>query len=182
MILPLLKASTFGKGEVSEINLTQSPVFANLIDMKEAGRMPMKTIVSGAVLLMSFIFASGPADAKEVPYAVEDRDRLVRIETKVEEQGKRMEDGFRAANQRIESLEKSLTQRIDGLQVHIYVVIIGIFVLIGFVLWDRRTALAPAVKKASELEEREERIERVLRELAKEEPRLATILRNAGLL
>jgi len=30
----------------------------------------------------------------------------------------------------------------------------GIFALIGFVLWDRMTALAPAIRKNRELEER----------------------------
>lgn len=58
----------------------------------------------------------------------------------------------------------------------------GIFALIGFVLWDRRTALAPAIKKGKELEEREERIERVLKEYAEKEPRLKEILKNAGIL
>jgi uncharacterized protein YdhG (YjbR/CyaY superfamily) len=58
----------------------------------------------------------------------------------------------------------------------------GIFALIGFVLWDRRTALAPAIKKGKELEDREERIEKVLKEYAEKEPRLKEILKNAGIL
>jgi hypothetical protein len=33
------------------------------------------------------------------------------------------------------------------------------FALVGFVLWDRRTALAPAVKKMEMLEEREGRLQ-----------------------
>ncbi len=33
--------------------------------------------------------------------------------------------------------------------------------LIGFVIWDRRSALAPAIRKTNELEEREEKIGRV---------------------
>jgi hypothetical protein len=58
----------------------------------------------------------------------------------------------------------------------------GIFALIGFVLWDRRTALSPAIRKNKELEEREERIERVLKEYAIKEPKLAEILKQVGML
>jgi hypothetical protein len=54
--------------------------------------------------------------------------------------------------------------------------------LMGFVLWDRRTALAPAIKKSKELEEREELLERALKEFAKQEPRLAEVLRTMRLM
>lgn len=55
-------------------------------------------------------------------------------------------------------------------------------ILIGFVIWDRRTALTTAIKKSKELEEREDKIERTLKELAKEDPKVAEILKRVGLL
>ncbi len=58
----------------------------------------------------------------------------------------------------------------------------GMFTLIGFVLWDRRSALSPAIKKNKELEEREDRVERALKEYAHKEPRLAEILRSVGIM
>jgi hypothetical protein len=61
------------------------------------------------------------------------KERIIILETKVEE-------GFKAVNQRIDSLEK----RIDDLRGLIYVILAGIIALIGFIIWDRRTALAPA--------------------------------------
>ena len=95
------------------------------------------------IFLIIFIFVLASSTlAKDIPYTQEDRDRLIRVET-------RLEEGLKAVNQRIDGLEKSINQRIDGLQNLIYVVISGIFVLIGFVLWDRRTALAPAVRISS---------------------------------
>jgi hypothetical protein len=54
--------------------------------------------------------------------------------------------------------------------------------LVGFVLWDRRSALAPAIRRSRELEERQERVERVLRELAQEDPKVAEALRHVGFL
>ena len=48
-------------------------------------------------------------------------------------------------------------------------------------LWDRRTALAPAIRKNKELEEKQEQIEKALKEFALEEPKLAEILKRMGL-
>lgn len=58
----------------------------------------------------------------------------------------------------------------------------GMGILIGFVIWDRRTALAPAINKYKELEDREELIEKALKEYAKTEPRLAEILKSMRLI
>lgn len=44
------------------------------------------------------------------------------------------------------------------------IVFAGIFALIGFVLWNRGTALAPAIRKNQELEEREIKVELALKE------------------
>ncbi len=62
------------------------------------------------------------------------------------------------------------------------IVFAGIFALIGFVLWDRRTAIAPAVRKNRELEERENKVETALKEYAEKEPRLKEALKHAGLM
>ncbi|MBU1487012.1 hypothetical protein KKH56_03035, partial [bacterium] len=63
----------------------------------------------------------------------------------------------------------------------LYVILAGMFALVGFVVWDRRTALAPAVKKVEALEEREKTIERILKEYALKEPKLAAVMRNVAL-
>ena len=58
----------------------------------------------------------------------------------------------------------------------------GMFALVGFVLWDRRTALAPTMNQVEDLRRRERDIEDVLRKYASREPELAEILRSLGLL
>ncbi|MFH1897429.1 MAG: hypothetical protein ABH886_04210 [Candidatus Desantisbacteria bacterium] len=62
------------------------------------------------------------------------------------------------------------------------IIFAGIFSLVGFVLWDRRTTLAPVVRKYKEIEERADRLEKVLKEFAITQPRLAEGLRYAGFL
>lgn len=58
----------------------------------------------------------------------------------------------------------------------------GIFALIGFVLWDRRTALAPAIRKNRGLEERKEKIEKALREISLKDGNVREALIHVGLL
>jgi len=129
------------------------------------------------VLITTFIILCAPtvSFAKAIPFTQDDRDRLIRLETKVDE-------GFKATNQRIDDLNR----RIDGLQTFMLwgfgILFGGMGILIGFVIWDRRTALAPAIKKYKELEEKEEKIEKVLKELAEKDPKIAEALKHVGLL
>jgi len=143
----------------------------------------LPTFIISAIALSGLYFNSY---AKEIPYTDDDRERLIRVEVKLEE-------GLKGSNQRIEGLEKriegverSLNQRIDGLQNLLYIVIGAIIAqiigVVGFVLWDRRTALEPAIKKNKELEERQNRVEKIVKEIAIRNPEVAEICKNLGLL
>src|SRR3989344_8149995 len=122
----------------------------------------MKKIIF--LLLFSTCISTTAINAAEVSFTQEDRDRHIRLKTKQDE-------GFKATN-----------QRIDDLRDLVYIVIGGMLGLIGFVLWDRRSALAPAIRKNKELEEREDRLEKILKEYALKEPKLAEVLKSVGLL
>lgn len=86
----------------------------------------------------------------------------------------------------VQDLRQEINIRIEDLKDLILsgfcVLFAGMFALVGFVLWDRRSALTPAVRKAKELEAEEEKIKIVLREYAMQEPRLALILRQVGIM
>jgi hypothetical protein len=108
---------------------------------------------------------------------LENRERLIRLEVK-------MEEGFKGVDARFASMDMrfaDMNQRITDMNNLTYVVLGGIIALIGFVIWDRRTAVAPVARKNRELEERGDLLEKALREYAKKEPRLAEVLRNIGL-
>ncbi|MEW5766987.1 MAG: hypothetical protein AB1797_05080 [bacterium] len=119
-------------------------------------------------------------DIEEIRQIVKDEVQSLR-----EEMNTRIDDLKQEMNTRIDDVNTRIDDvntRIDGLQDLLYVILAGMFALVGFVIWDRRTALAPAVKKAKELEEREERLEKALKEYALQEPRLAGVLRQVGIL
>ena len=92
-------------------------------------------------------------------------------------------DDLRSEVQNVRSEIKDLRSELQGFMLWSFgIVFAGIFALIGFVLWNRRTALAPAIRKNQELEERENKIESALKEYAEKEPRLKEILKHVGLM
>ncbi|MFN7065781.1 MAG: hypothetical protein ACK4OF_06515, partial [Aquificaceae bacterium] len=116
----------------------------------------------------------------------EDRDRLIRLEVKVEE-------GQKALQKQIDDLKESTQKQIDGVQKQIDdlrtlmlwgfgILFGGMGILIGLVMWDRRTAISPVVKKTKELEDRSEKVEKVLKSLAKRNPEVEEALKREGLL
>ncbi len=132
------------------------------------------------VLLLSFLL-SYPL-AKEIPFTLEDRDRIIRLE-------ENQREGFKAIMQRIDDTNKRIddtNKRIDDMiSIMLWgfgVLFAGMMSLIGFVIWDRRSALAPAIRKTKELEEREEKIEKALKKLAEKNPEVKEALKEAGIL
>jgi len=57
-----------------------------------------------------------------------------------------------------------------------------ILFLLGYIIWDRRTALNPIQAKTIILEERVRKLEHISKEQAKKDPVFAELLRAAGLL
>ncbi|MFQ5685529.1 MAG: hypothetical protein ACE5GV_02600 [Candidatus Scalindua sp.] len=105
----------------------------------------------------------------------------------------RLDEGQKVINKRIDDLRSELKGDIVNLRSRlkediadlrnlIYVVLAGIFAIISFVLWDRRTTIAPAVRKNRKLEEREDKIECALKDLAMKDEKVADALKHAGIL
>ncbi|OGW15843.1 MAG: hypothetical protein A3G93_03405 [Nitrospinae bacterium RIFCSPLOWO2_12_FULL_45_22] len=108
--------------------------------------------------------------------------RIDGLDKRIDSVEKSLSQRIDSLDKRIDSVEKSLSQRIDSLENLMYIMIAGIFGLIGFVVWDRRTALKPAMDRIGKLEREEEDLKRALREYAKQEPGFAEILKNIGIL
>jgi|GEM_PF-1788770 len=127
----------------------------------------MKKVVLGLMILeMGWI---GQAFADLSKSDIEEIRKIVKEEV----------DGLR---QEMITRIDDVNKRIDALQDLLYVILAGMFALVGFVIWDRRTALAPAVREIEAVKKKEEDIERALREFAKCEPRFAEAFKYAGLL
>jgi phosphoglycerate-specific signal transduction histidine kinase len=168
--------------------------------------MILRTILSLGNLLVLLFFPPQSFSVDVAP-RITDREiveRLTRLEEGQKTLNQRIDEGFKAVNQRIDGVEKVLNQRLDETNRRIDelkqdlgqridelrqtllwgsgITFAGMFSLVGFVLWDRRSVLTPAVRHMEDIREREEKLEAVLREYALKSPELAESLKKMGLL
>jgi len=132
----------------------------------------MKKIISIIIVLIScnaFVFA------KDLLSNHDTRDRFIRLEVVVDE-------GFKSTNLRIDNLRDDIKDMKTFMLWGFGILFSGMGILIGFVLWDRRTALAPVIKRYEELEERQGKIENSLKALAQQDKKVGDQLRKVGLL
>ncbi|MCX6250631.1 MAG: hypothetical protein NTX61_07760 [Bacteroidetes bacterium] len=149
----------------------------------------MKTFVTILWMMMLLQPLFLRAEGKEVPFTLDDRDRLIRTEQKVESMRNEMNMRFESVDKRFESVDKrfdaidkrfdAIDKRFDQLFSFLWA-IIGTFTsivisLIGFAFWDRKLAVRPVKIE-------QDKILHVLQDYAKQQPRLSEILKNAGLL
>lgn len=120
--------------------------------------------------------------AKDVPFTLEDRDRLIRMEISLKEFKESVDKRFEQVDRRIERMESVMMWGFGLL----FTSMLG---MVGFVLWDRRTAVAPVARVLREKEEdieelrkREQAIIDAMRDYAVGDQRLAGILKARGLL
>jgi len=117
-----------------------------------------------------------------IPFTLADRDRIMRTEQKLDAFQKNIDERFI-------SLRNEMTTKFDAQQVqfkaqqkqldNIYTLMLfvlgAIMSLIGFVIYDRRTAIKP-------VQQEQENIIRILRKYSEKNNDLSDILKNAGML
>ena len=153
----------------------------------------MKTLQKITVLLMLLLPLIGIAETKEIPFTLDDRDRIIRTEQKVESVKTEMNARFETVNKQFEAVDKqfaglrsemnarfdAINNRFDQLFNFLWA-FIGIFTammvsVFGFAFWDRKLSLAPLKKDNL-------KTLNALRDFAEHQPKLREILKNAGLM
>ena len=143
----------------------------------------MKTIIAFSILCLILISCSGMTRANEVPFTLEDRDRIIRTEQNLvstrNELGAKMDGNKSEINAKMDGLRSEMNARFEQLFNFLYA-IIGIFTamtisVFGFAFWDRKLSLAPVRKE-------NEKTITVLRELSNHIPALREILKSSGML
>jgi hypothetical protein len=138
-----------------------------------------RIIISIAWLIPLLVSAEG----KEIPFTLDDRDRIIRTEQKIEALDSKMDtkvDDLRSEmNVKFEGMKSEMNARFDQLFNFLWA-IIGIFTtmmvsVFGFAFWDRKLSMRP-------VKDQQKQMLNVLREYAANQPRLREILKNAGLM
>jgi hypothetical protein len=160
----------------------------------------METVKQIIIYTLLFTSLYAKAVGKEVSFTLDDRDRMIRTEQKLEAVESKIDtkvDGlrdemtarFESVNQRFESVNQrfeSINQRFDAIDkrfdqlFNFLWAFIGIFTamlvsVFGFAFWDRKLSLAPMKRENA-------RTLNALREYADHQPKLREILKNAGLM
>ena len=151
----------------------------------------MKTLAFVSLLLLSFYCIPALAQEQQVivPYTLADRDRTIRTEAKMEAIEAKME----AIEVKMDALETKMDVKFDNIQKQIdqlsilfywgFGILISLFIfMLGYMIWDRRTALQPALDKAINAEAKNTSLIQALREYSKNHADLAEILRAYGIL
>jgi len=136
-------------------------------------------VMKKLLILVFVLLFSGILKAQEqqvvVPYTLADRDRAIRTEIKMEALEAKMDLRF-------ESIQLQINQ-LSALFYWGFGILITLFIfMMGYMIWDRRTALQPALDKASDANEKSTTLFQTLREYSKKHADLAEILRSHGIL
>jgi DNA repair exonuclease SbcCD ATPase subunit len=149
----------------------------------------MKHFIIIIVLILSVTSIIAQNNYQVVPYTLADRDRLIQVEANVN--GMRnemnsllseMDAKIETLNQRFDGIQKQfdgINQRLDNLQTFLYwgfgLLFSFMMFLFGFILWDRRTTLAP-------VKQEQDKILEVLKELSKKDSNIREALKKVALL
>jgi len=125
----------------------------------------MKNLFILAIFLALALISN--AQQQEVPYTLADRDRMIQVEAKVDALSAR----FDQVDKRMDLLE----DKFDTYFTWGFGLVLGaIFALFGFIIFDRRTTLAPVRREQEKLLE-------VLKELGKEDVKIREALKKVAL-
>ncbi len=152
--------------------------------------MKMKTFQKIALVFLLVCPMMGMAETKVIPFTLDDRDRIIRTEQKVESLGIKLDsrvdalnekldskvDGLRSEmNARFESIDKRFDQLFNFLWAFIGIFTAMMASVFGFAFWDRKLSLDPIKKENI-------KTLNVLRAMAEHQPKVREILKNAGLM
>ena len=134
------------------------------------------------ILILIFFSVKGYCQTKEISFTLDDRDRIIRLEEKFDSKFEAINARFEAINERFDYQQ----QQINDLKNMFYwgfgIVIALIIFLLGYIIWDRRTALIPVREKNFDVSEKNKLLLKILKEYSQKQPELAKIMKLHGLL
>jgi len=145
------------------------------------------------LILVLVLLFSGILRAQEqqvvVPYTLADRDRAILTDGKIntlEVKISMLEAKIIALDNKMEVKFESQQRQLDDLKTLFYWgfgIMITLFIfMFGYMIWDRRTAMQPALEKSMDAEAKSANLIRALRDYSKKHADLAEILKSHGIL
>ena len=147
----------------------------------------MKTFI---LFLFCFFMVLNPVFAVEVAPRISDREiieSLMRLEAGIKANRQALEAGIEVNRHAIEANRQAIkqlsTELMGFMKWGFGLLLTGMFILFGFILWDRQTTLKPIKDEIDELERKKvDRLIAALKKFAENDMKMADVMRSAGLL
>ena len=150
-----------------------------------------RTFIFGVIFILFILVGNQEVIGGEGGFTQEDRERLIRLEatlqTFMKQTDKRFEELRDDMNKRFEQVDKRFEEMMKFMELMLLIFTSLVVAVIGFAYWDRRTIIRKAKEESVEevgrrfsLEQIKKLIE-VLKELAREDEKIARVLRQFGL-
>jgi hypothetical protein len=141
-----------------------------------------------AIFILCVIIPFSSFTQEEIPFTLEDREKLIQIEEKLNSTNERIN----STNERITSLEKQMNikfesqqNQIDDLKIMFRwgfsILITLMLFILGYIIWDRRTALNPIRERVEQEKIEVEKIKAVLKEMGESDQKIAEILKRTAM-
>ena len=147
----------------------------------------MKKRLTAMIFLFScfcVLFTGGIVSA-EVDFTQQDRERMIRLEVSLQDLKETMKLRFEQVDQRFSLVDKQFEQMMDFFKILSAIFTALVAAILGFGYWDRRSSIRTAKNETiAEIEKDGRLVEllKVMRELAKTDPKVAEALRQFHLL
>lgn len=126
------------------------------------------------ILIISVLVSLTSVAQKEVPFTLDDRDRLIRLEVEQEAMKNEMNTKLEDQQRQINDLKTMFTWGFS-------VIITLMLFILGYIIWDRRTAMTP-LRKDQETQKIEiAKIKAALKEMGESDQKIAEILKRASI-
>ena len=139
-------------------------------------------------IFILFILFSGCLFAqKEVLFTLDDRDRLIRLES----EQKSLRNGMNSLRSEMDARFEGIHNRFNALYWAISLLVGLVIINLGYTIWDRRTAIHPIREKLKDLERDKDKIDKkmvevdkikaVLKEMGESDQKISEILKRTAL-
>ncbi len=135
----------------------------------------LRVLISLLFLFIMSLHALAQEQQVIVPYTLADRDRAINTEAKISALEAKMEYKFDSQQRQLDDI-KTLFYWGFGILISLYIF------MMAYMIWDRRTAMQPALAQSAKAEENSRNLIIMLREYSKKHPDLAELLRTHGIL
>ena len=141
----------------------------------------MKSLIT----ILFIMFSTSLFAQEEVPFTLEDRDRLIRLEAEQKALRNEMNARFESIENEFGTKLESQQGQIDDLKIMFRwgfsILITLMLFILGYIIWDRRTALNPIRERVEQEKIEVEKIKAVLKEMGESDQKIAEILKRTAM-